>query len=150
MSDDILSLLESYWNSKCAAGSLPSRRDIDPSEIRRLLAHIALVDVAMDGGGFRYRLVGTRVVQQLAYDPTGRDLQSGAGTGEGSPFWDFLNSIVTSLAPGSAVLPYFGKNASFGSVRVNGFPLVMDGRIDKILLGFSFVGATQMQEVACN
>eukprot|EP00657_Telonema_sp_P-1_P008436 TRINITY_DN29609_c0_g1_i2.p1 TRINITY_DN29609_c0_g1~~TRINITY_DN29609_c0_g1_i2.p1 ORF type:complete len:124 (-),score=32.38 TRINITY_DN29609_c0_g1_i2:20-391(-) len=80
VSDDILNLLESYWQSKCVAGALPSRQDIDPAEIRRLLAHIALIDVIQDGGGFRYRLVGTRVVQQLAYDPTGENLQACSGT----------------------------------------------------------------------
>lgn len=148
MSDDILNLLESYWQSKCAAGGLPSRQDIDPAEIRRLLAHIALVDVLQNGGGFRYRLVGTRVVQQLAFDPTGEDLQACVGTGQGSPFWVYLNAIAANLTPRTAELPYFGNNISFGSVRVNGFPLVTNGRIDKIMLGFSFAGATRMQEVS--
>lgn len=148
MSDDILNLLESYWQSKCVAGVLPSRQDIDPAEIRRLLAHIALIDVIQDGGGFRYRLVGTRVVQQLAYDPTGENLQACSGTGQGSPFWVFLNAVAANLAPRAAELPYFGNNASFGTVRVNGFPLVTDGRIDKIMLAFSFAGATRIQEAS--
>ena len=101
MSDDILGLLEAYWQSKCDDGQMPSRRDIDPGEIRRLLAHIALVDVAMAGGGFRFRLVGTRVVQQLSYDPTGQDVAEGPGTGKGSPFWGFLTAVATDLAPKS-------------------------------------------------
>ncbi|MDF1722359.1 MAG: PAS domain-containing protein [Minwuia sp.] len=148
MSDDILNLLESYWRSKCVASSLPTRRDIDPAEIRRLLAHIALIDVDPDSGAFSYRLVGTRVVQQLAYDPTGEDLQDCAGTEQGSPFWVFLSAIAANLAPRAAEVPYFGNNASFGTVRLNGFPLVIGGRIDKILLGFSFAGATMMKEAA--
>lgn len=147
MSDDILSLLEAYWRSKCQDGRLPSRQDIDPAEIRRLLAHIALIDVAMDGDGFRFRLVGTKVVQQLSYDPTGQDVTEGPGTGKGSPFWDFLTAIATDLKPGSIELPYFGNNVSFGSIRIVGFPLLTDGVIDKVLLGFSFAGATEMHEL---
>ncbi len=146
MSDDILSLLEAYWQSKCRAGRLPTRQDIDPAEIRRLLAHISLIDVAMDGAGFRFRLVGTKVVQQLSYDPTGQDVAEGPQTGKGSPFWKFLTAVATDLQPGSIELPYFGNNVSFGSIRIVGFPLLADGVIDKVLLGFSFAGATEMHE----
>jgi hypothetical protein len=147
MSDDILGLLEAYWQSKCHDGQLPSRKDIDPAEIRRLLAHIALIDVVTEGDGFRFRLVGTKVVRQLSYDPTGQQLSEGAATGKGTPFWEFLTGIVRDRCRGSIELPYFGTNVSFGSIRIVGLPLVAEGAIDKILLGFSFAGATDYQEL---
>ena len=59
-----------YWDSKRARPAIPARRDIDPAEMRHLLPHLSLVEATIEGG-FRYRLVGTRVVQDLGRDVTG-------------------------------------------------------------------------------
>ncbi len=52
-----------YWRSKLPAdGMLPGRRDIDPTEIPRLLPNVWLVDVVEDPRRFRVRLIGTALV----------------------------------------------------------------------------------------
>ena len=43
--DDRLRQTYEYWRGKAGARPLPSRSDIDPVEIPRLLPHIMLVDV---------------------------------------------------------------------------------------------------------
>lgn len=58
--DQKLSQFLGYWRSKCSAGRLPARREIDPTEIVPLLAAIFLMDV--DGEDFRFRLVGQDIV----------------------------------------------------------------------------------------
>ena len=58
-----------YWDVKRGARRMPGRPDIDPTEMRDLLPHLALLDVT--GAGFRYRLVGTRVAEDLGRDMTG-------------------------------------------------------------------------------
>lgn len=68
---DIRLVLE-YWQQKCAGRPMPSRADIDPSELRRFLPHITLVDVVDDPRRFVYRLVGTSEVAIRGYDPTGK------------------------------------------------------------------------------
>ncbi len=65
-------LVLDYWQQKCAGRLMPSRADIDPSELRRFLPHITLVDVVADERRFVYRLVGTSEVELRGYDPTGR------------------------------------------------------------------------------
>lgn len=70
---DILRFL-AYWQEKCAGRRMPSRADIDPSEIKPYLPHITLVDVVDDERRYVYRLVGTKEVELRGYDPTGRSV----------------------------------------------------------------------------
>lgn len=64
-----------YWNRKRGDRPMPSRTDIDPSEIRDLLPGIILVDVEYEPLRLTYRLVGTDEVEARGYDPTGKDLR---------------------------------------------------------------------------
>ncbi|UUX50666.1 PAS domain-containing protein [Nisaea acidiphila] len=55
-----------YWCSKRAGRVLPSRQDIDPSEIRSLLTKIYLVDFE-EPDVFRYRLAGTEIAETFGH-----------------------------------------------------------------------------------
>ena len=63
--------LHHYWLSRRNGRALPSRADINPADIRHLLPAIALVDIEADPFRVRYRLVGTRLVQDMGRDFTG-------------------------------------------------------------------------------
>jgi hypothetical protein len=53
-----------YWSGKIVDGRLPSRRDIDATEIPRLLPNLFLLDVVSGTPTrYRFRLVGTRIAQ---------------------------------------------------------------------------------------
>lgn len=62
-----------YWHAKRGERRWPSRADIDPLELRFILGNIVLVDVSWRPLQFRYRLVGSNIVERIGYDPTGRD-----------------------------------------------------------------------------
>jgi hypothetical protein len=62
-----------YWRRKAAGRCMPSRDDIDPTEIPRLLQDVMLVDV-IEGGRYRYRLIGTQNTQAHGVNATGRYL----------------------------------------------------------------------------
>lgn len=53
---------------------MPSRQSIDPTEIPSLLPWVFLMDVAHDPLTFRYRLIGTGIVNFLGRDFTGRTI----------------------------------------------------------------------------
>ncbi len=53
---------------------MPRRRDIDPTEIPKLLPHVQLIEVAEGGARFRYRLVGTELVAAFGKEYTGKYL----------------------------------------------------------------------------
>ena len=58
-----------YWDAKRWGRSMPARKDLSPSEVPVLLPHLTLIDVI--DGRFRYRLVGSKVVQDLGREMTG-------------------------------------------------------------------------------
>jgi hypothetical protein len=68
--DPILGAALAYWRQKRNGRSMPSRRDIDPIEIPKLLPHLQLIDIL--GSRFRYRLIGTALTEAHGKDYTGR------------------------------------------------------------------------------
>jgi hypothetical protein len=64
--------LVAYWDVKRAGRLAPPRSAIDPVDIPRHLPHLFMLDVVDDGGDFRFRLIGTAIVQGLGRDSTGR------------------------------------------------------------------------------
>jgi len=67
--DPILGGTLAYWQRKRAGRAMPTRRDIDPIEIPKLLPHLQLIEVV--GERFRYRLIGTALAQAFGRDYTG-------------------------------------------------------------------------------
>jgi hypothetical protein len=77
---EALAALRDYWLDLRGARAMPLADEIDPLHIPgRSLPHVVLVDVAHGGmpdgrPRFRYRLVGTHIVEALGRDLTGRYL----------------------------------------------------------------------------
>ena len=67
-------VLYDYWQTRQRGGRLPARADIDPTDLRKLLPRLALIDVLRedDSLAFRYRLTGTEIVNRAGRDPTGK------------------------------------------------------------------------------
>lgn len=64
-----------YWSGKHNGGRLPSRADLDPVHIPRLLPHVMLWDVLADPLDFRVRLAGTEICRRFGEELTGRLLR---------------------------------------------------------------------------
>jgi len=65
------------WRGLCAERFAPSRADIRPNDFRTMLGRIALIDVVAGEVGdarYRYRLMGTQLAAQDAFDMTGKPL----------------------------------------------------------------------------
>lgn len=63
-----------YWRGKQADGRLPARHDIDPLELRALMGHLFVVDVAGDPSAWRYSLIGTTIAERAGADGTGKSI----------------------------------------------------------------------------
>ncbi|HZS83706.1 MAG TPA: PAS domain-containing protein [Stellaceae bacterium] len=72
LGDPMLRSMYEYWRRKCAGRAMPSRRDIDPSEIPKLLPHMTITEVIGNGARFRYRLSGTAVTEAFGRSLTGQ------------------------------------------------------------------------------
>src|SRR6185437_105432 len=73
--DDLLG----YWDHKRSGRIGPRRAEIDPAEIRPHLPHLVMTDVIDGGNDFRFRLIGTRIVEGLGHDNTGRRFSEAFG-----------------------------------------------------------------------
>jgi CheY-like chemotaxis protein len=62
-----------FWLQKCAGRPFPDRADLDPADIKDILPHLTIIEVAGSDREprFRYRLVGTAVVDAVGKDRTG-------------------------------------------------------------------------------
>lgn len=117
--------LSEYWQAK-ANGKVPSRSDIDPVDVRELLPNLLMIDMLGDPARFRFRLVGTRVVQYTGFDFTGRYLDELVFQGR-----DFLEQCYRRML--SERRPIFGhyawlvRSRHFGQCEFGLFPLSDDG-----------------------
>lgn len=69
ISSSIGTELYAYWERKRGARRMPSRADIDPADLKRILPNIILAKIDRDGR-VRFTLVGTRCVAYSAMDYT--------------------------------------------------------------------------------
>ena len=69
-----LVFLKNYWDRKRGARQMPSRADINPSEMKQCLGWVVLVDVLPGFSDFRYRTIGTRVSGYFAPASTGKNV----------------------------------------------------------------------------
>jgi hypothetical protein len=73
ISDELISEGYAYWLAKRGVRNMPSRADVDPIELKRVLPHVMLVDV-LGPRRYRLRLVGTKCVAAHGTDATGKTL----------------------------------------------------------------------------
>jgi hypothetical protein len=68
--------LYEYWLSRHVDGRPPSRHELDPPvDVPRLIANIMLID--LEGGIFRYRLVGSALRNRYGLELTGTTIDGG-------------------------------------------------------------------------
>jgi hypothetical protein len=117
--------LNAYWLAR-AKGKVPSRSDIDPVDVRELLPNLMIIDMLGDPPRFRYRLVGTRVVQYTGFDFTGRCIDEMVFQGR-----DFIEQCYRRML--AEKRPIFGhyawlvRSRHFGQCEFGLFPLSDDG-----------------------
>lgn len=133
--DPILGEALRYWHGKRGGRLMPARRDIDPTEIPRLLAHLQMIDVIDRGARFRYRLVGTAIVETFGQDYTGRFVDEQFLGARG----DFIQKIYRTVCDERR--PVFlrndyrtAKGLSIVAVRLF-LPLSQDGEQVSIIVG---------------
>lgn len=134
----LIALLE-YWSSKCGAEGRPPRRaDLDPADLRGLLPNLMLFDVEHTPPGFRFRLVGTRMVEVLGHDPTGCLL---ADYPEGGALAEPLRRTAAGARPQATPGTLCWTNGDGVDAEWLFLPLAGDGDdIAMILAGADFFG----------
>jgi hypothetical protein len=144
VSHPTLVALHRYWDGKRGGRLMPARRDLDPSEIVKLLPHIYMLDVERDPLRFRYRLIGTAICTFLGRDYTGRIVDA-ATYGEGESL-NRLLELFTAVVETRGPVAYKGNiwyvsGREWRQVEALLMPLSRDGAtVDIIFAGYVTVG----------
>jgi hypothetical protein len=129
-----------YWRSKAPAeGGLPGRQHIDPVEIPYLLPGIVLFDVVRDATRlrFRWRLIGTAVVDAVGRDYTGRFIDEVIITaGSYEVLHDVLLGIVQTKQPHFWRTHIRASARNFRWLQRLALPLAGDGETVDMLIAF--------------
>lgn len=63
-----------YWHESRKEKPMPSRADVDPMRIHRILNKVLLIDVMPAAPFFRFKVVGTQIADWAHFDASGRGL----------------------------------------------------------------------------
>jgi len=131
--DLILGAVLAYWRRKRQARAMPSRGDIDPIEIPKLLPNLQLIDRV--GAQFRYRLVGTALVEAFGKDFTGQYLEDFADRQRSEFIGKVFASVWSARRPAFLSSQYVTtKSVSLIANRLY-LPLSDDDREVNMILG---------------
>jgi hypothetical protein len=112
-------------------GVLPGRQHLDPIDIPRLLANVWLIDVARDPLRFRFRLIGTAVVEYAGEDNTGNWFDEVMPEFDPRVFVDVVESREPSWSRSPSRMRPYKQYRELERVRL---PLASDGKtVDMIL-----------------
>lgn len=136
LNDPIFQEIFDYWMSRRSGDRLPSRKDIDPTDIRKVLGHIALIEVVpgTQRPRFRYRLWGTRVTELYGRDYTGYMLDEVIIPTAREKIQEVFEWVIENRKPHFWQIPVPAENRDFVSNRRLLLPLAGDGRHVDMLL----------------
>lgn len=133
-----------YWLLKRGGRLAPSRADIDPADIVRLLPGILLIEVT-DGPRFRHRLASTAVAAIHGQELTGLYVDEL----EPASFRELLDSdlrlMLKNRAPQFVSLRFVNRQGRSRSYDVLRLPLSDDGKTVTKILIFSDFGFRNRQ-----
>lgn len=127
-----------YWRSKCKAGRLPSRRDIQPEEIPHHLPLTSIVEQDQSSGQnrYRFRLAGTGFWNLYESEIQGHYLDE-LPIGCRQQYWaNIYDNVISKAKPYIGVTqPNTPKSAHLAQFWVR-LPLSDNGRDPNMILGF--------------
>jgi hypothetical protein len=133
--------LLAYWTAKKAPGLLPGRAHIDPSDLKRLLPTVSLIDVRRGTDArrpyeYRLRLAGTGLYRIFGGEITGKALDD-VYPGDICAQWRReLDAVVADRKPAVGVHSFSWRGASHLSTMWMRLPLASDGREVDMILGY--------------
>jgi hypothetical protein len=146
--------LFAYWASRRDHGRLPGRRQIDPTEFKRHLPTISLIDVHTYAGGegaaprdYRLRLAGTGLFGVYGREITGMSLDK-VYDAESVAYWrKHLDTVVEERRPAVGFHSMAWRGAPHLSLLWLRLPLAGNGRDVDMILGYDvLVGVSSGEE----
>ena len=122
-----------YWKLKRGERAMPSRRDMDPAEITKILPHLILLDVRQQPLDFRYRLIGTKMDEHMLGRYTGLWMSQIPHQRPPSRIWSNCRRVALEARPVHGDTPYIGKGKEYLTTEDLLMPLSDDGQTVQML-----------------
>jgi hypothetical protein len=119
----------------------PSRREIDPVDLKSVLPRVGLVDVVAGGADFRFRLVGTEIYTLNNCELTGGLVSQLKPQPYSELLLEHFSSVVATGEPNAHEIRFIteaGTSRHYAAIRL---PLSSDGRAVDGLLTVDNYGA---------
>lgn len=101
-----------HWNALRGGQALPARRVFDPLDVPDILANVFLAQ-RLDDGDWFYRVVGTRLVSRMGFDPTRKPLSSLDRYVSTKQVSNAFNAVCNRALPSYSVLRPFRQEPSW-------------------------------------
>ena len=130
--------LFAYWSSLKRRGRLPGRKHIDPSDFKRHLPSVSLINVIRGEDGsldYRVRLAGTGLYGVYGQEITGKTLVEAYGPA--AEYWRAeLYKVVSTKKPQAGVQSLAWRGLGHLSVVWLRLPLANNGRQVDMIMGY--------------
>lgn len=134
--DPDLAGLYAYWQKKRGDRLMPSRADIDPSEIAAVLPHVFLIESVPPPHYYRYRIHGSALAEFHGRDFTGLAIHETISKEDADQVIRVFDGIAAARAPLFATGPVFWtRQDEFKGFEACILPLSADGATVNMLLG---------------
>jgi hypothetical protein len=128
--------LFAYWASRRDGGRLPGRRQIDPTDFKRHLPTISLIDVMREPLDYRLRLAGTGLYPVYGREITGLGLDK-VYDAQTVAYWrSHLDKVVQDGRPAVGIHSMAWRGASHLSLLWLRLPLAGNGQDVDMILGY--------------
>jgi len=140
--------LYEHWHAlRPGPGLLPGRQHFDPLAVVQLMPYLWMIGIDEETGRYRYRLVGTRMVEAMGRDVTGQwyDVVHPGATEH--PMHAYLQArILAGIATWRRGRPWLHVDPNIYEIEQVILPLAKDGKTADMLLAitvFYFAGGKE-------
>ncbi|MCK5908527.1 MAG: PAS domain-containing protein [Caulobacter sp.] len=134
-----------YWASLRRGAGLPGRVDLHPSNMKRLLPTVSLIDVMREPRDYRLRLAGTGLYGVYGREITGKSLTDVYNTAAAEYWRKELVKVVDERRPGVGVHSLAWRGAPHMSILWLRLPLASNGKDVDMILGYDAVVGAQAE-----
>ncbi|MEW6388852.1 MAG: PAS domain-containing protein [Pseudomonadota bacterium] len=134
-----------YWASLRRGAGLPGRVDLHPSNMKRLLPTVSLIDVMREPRDYRLRLAGTGLYGVYGREITGKSLTEVYNTAAAEYWRKELDKVVDERRPGVGVHSLAWRGAPHMSILWLRLPLASNGKDVDMILGYDAVVGAQAE-----
>jgi len=136
LASPLLKRLYADWTARRRDRSIPARRDFDPFDLKYALGKLLLVDVRYRPLQFRFRLVGTELVDRAGFDLTGKTLDAYPNPEFRASMRQRYTAVVESRRPLRSVQTDLVIDGRLRRYEALLLPLASDGEtVDMLMIG---------------